>query len=99
MAQDKYFLTKAMRDKITYTEMKTLYDQEIKQLKNKKFESFIRNSDNPSKVVWSVINAERTCGNRSGHPEINLENNGRVVSNCREKAQIFNNFFLSVRET
>lgn len=32
MAQDKYFLTKAVRDKITYTEMKTLKYQEIKQL-------------------------------------------------------------------
>lgn len=53
-----------------------------------------RNSDNSSKIVWSVINSEHSCGKRFGHPELYLRNNGIGVSNSRGNAHIFNNFFL-----
>lgn len=55
----------------------------------------MRNSDTPSKIVWSVIYSEHTCGERFGHPEIYLRNNGIVVSNSREM-RTFSITFLNV---
>lgn len=92
-----YELTGTIRDKETMAARKKNYDLKLRDLKRKAASEHIINSNNKSKAMWTIINAEKQRSHSSGTP-IHLEIGGEMEENPTLIAEHLNNYFLTVAD-
>lgn len=84
--------------KLEYTEYRNLLNKLIKNTKNQYYKNELTNANGNYKKVWEIINeASNSTPKKNQTENMNILNEqGELVKDAQQKANIFNKFFINI---